>query len=92
MADDYSPPKVNKKGLLDKPHPIRTRGDVNRARVLPNVDPSAAGMSRPEQPHLRLPAKDDEMAARKPVSERPVSGFDYVKKRNTLMRDISGRR
>lgn len=92
MAEDMSLPKVTKRGLLDKPHPIRTRGDINRARVLPM--PEGGGAS-PELPHRRV-GGEDEMQARKPVADRsldrPKGAFDYVRKRNAASRSLSGGR
>jgi hypothetical protein len=90
MAEDYSLPKVTKRGLLTKAHPIRNRGDISRSRVLPPPEPDSAPAA--EKIHQRFPAKDDALRRREPVSERPQGALDYVGKRNKLLREISGRR
>lgn len=82
MADT---PKVTKEGLLDRPYPIKSRGDVNRARVLPSPRAETA------------PAKAVTPIASKTVSrdtslDRPAGAFDQVMKRRRLQREISGRR
>lgn len=82
MADDDEdlPHVVN--GQLSKPYPIRSKADVNRALVLP---PPAAErpVARPaaKKPTPKAPADD----------EQPKSGFDYVVKRNRMLKRISGR-
>lgn len=85
MADDT--PKVNKRGLLTKPHPIRNRGDVSRARVLPmpeaSSDAPAISTKAPDAP--KAPARDRSL-------DRPEGGFDYIRKRNAASRALSGRR
>lgn len=84
MADqDDRLPTVNKRGNLTAPYPIRTRGDVNRARVLP-----------PPEPETSAPVKAAPTAAPKPVDEQPKGAFDYVRKRNQMMKGVSftGRR
>lgn len=80
MQDHDDLPKVVG-GKLTKPYPIKTMGDVSRARVLPPPASAAAA-----------PAKA--AAAPKPVvhDEQPKGAFDYVRKRNALSREISGRR
>jgi len=77
-------PKVTG-GLLDEPYPIRTKGDVNRALVLPRPRPTSdERLERRVAP--KAPAKK---AA--PADEQPKGGFDYVRKRNRMMRGVSSR-
>jgi len=85
MATDK--PKVTG-GLLDKPYPIKTRGDVNRARVLPQVRASGGDT----KPALERMPKATPALERKQESERPMGGFDYVMKRRRLQREIQGDR
>lgn len=72
-------------GLLDEPISINSRADVNRARVLPQV---RAKREAPAQKTAPAPAPsgggDDD-------TSQPKSGFDYVVKRNRMMKRISGR-
>ena len=79
---DESPKVVG--GKLDRPYPIKTRGDVQRARVLPPPRMSTPA-SQPTRTATPAPA---------PVSrsEQPKSAVDYVRKRNALSREISGGR
>lgn len=70
-------------GLLDEPYEIKSRGDVSRARVLPM--PRAKREAAKPAPKAAV----DETPARE--SEQPKSGFDYVAKRNKMMRGISHR-
>lgn len=77
-------PKVEG-GKLTKPYPIKTAGDVQRARVLP-----PPRMSTPA-PTVSAPAPSAP-ARRMSGSEQPKSGFDYIRKRNALSREVSGRR
>ena len=69
-------------GLLDEPYPIKTRGDVNRAKVLPM--PRAKRETKAPAAAVPSPAPAGE-------SELPQSGFDYVVKRNRMMKRISAR-
>lgn len=69
-------------GLLDEPYPIKSRGDVNRARVLP----MPRAKREPATPKASAPAPAGETE-----SEQPKGGFDYVVKRNRMMKRISGR-
>lgn len=84
-------PKV-KDGFLERPLPINKRSDINRARVLPPPRPGSG--DAPETPHRRV-GGEDAMQKREPVGDRsldqPKSGFDYVQKRNQMMRGISSR-
>jgi len=66
-------------GLLDEPYPIKTRGDVNRARVLPMPRAKSERAAPPK-------AAVDE--APKGESEQPKGGFDYIAKRNKMMRGV----
>lgn len=68
-------------GLLDEPYPIRSRGDVNRARVLPQVRSKRETAAPKASAPASAPAE----------SEQPKGGFDYVVKRNRLMKRISAR-
>lgn len=72
-------------GLLDEPIAINTRGDVNRARVLPNV------RAKKERPAVAAPSPTPAPAGEERESEQPKSGFDYVLRRNRMMKSISGR-
>lgn len=82
MADDT--PKVVG-GKLDRPYPIKTRADLSRARVLPPPRVTSGTSHSPMAP----PAA----AAKAPSSgDQPKGAFDYVKRRNALQREISGRR
>ncbi len=83
MADTDDLPTV-KNGVLSKPYPIKTMGDVNRARVLPPPAPDtpAAPMKKAAPAAPRAIARD----------EQPKGGFDYVRKRNALQRELSGGR
>lgn len=74
-------PKVTG-GLLDEPYPIKTRGDLSRSRVLPL--PRASDIGRPA-------TKKAVPAAPAVESEQPQGGFDYIRKRNRLMKKIAGR-
>jgi hypothetical protein len=79
-------------GQLERPYPIQTRGDVNRARVLPPpVEPSAVS---PEEQGIALEIlkrlqqqMPQQMQQQMPMSptEQPQGGFDYVAKRNALL-------
>ena len=68
-------------GLLDEPYPIKTRGDLNRARVLP-LPRAAATRAAPKAAVDEAPKGD---------SEQPKGGFDYVVKRNRMLRGVSSR-
>jgi len=69
----------------DEPYPIRTKGDVNRARVLP---PSRAGMrALPARPA----AKKAVPAAPPAESEQPQGGFDSIRQRNRILKRITTR-
>jgi len=74
-------PKVTG-GLLDEPYPIKTRGDVSRSRVLPL--PRATTKAAAPKAAAPVPTPAGE-------SEQPKGGFDYVVKRNRMMKSISGR-
>lgn len=74
-------PHVTKQGHLSAPYPIKTRGDVNRARVLPPPLEAAAPVTRKEE---RAPVQRD--------LSQPKGGFDYVRKRNLIQREVTGRR
>jgi len=74
-------PHVTKQGHLSEPYPIKTRGDVNRARVLPPPLSTAPPSRKEEQ---RAPVQRD--------LSQPKGGFDYVRKRNAVLREVSGRR
>lgn len=81
MADDEYPRVEG--GLLTKPYPIKTRGDLNRARVLPPPRPEA------KAPVVTTPAPSTSVQGK--TLEQPRSGFDYVQKRNQLIKPISTR-
>lgn len=83
MADDQ--PKVEG-GLLSHPLPIKTRGDVNRARVLPQVRETGT------RPAASAPAPAAKPVMRDTSLDAAKGGFDYVSKRRRLQREISGRR
>jgi len=68
-------------GLLDEPYPIKTRGDVSRAKVLPLPRATARAKAAAPAP-APTPAGE---------SEQPKGGFDYVVKRNRMLKPISGR-
>ena len=86
LDDDGTPPKVIN-GRLTKPYPIRTRGDVNRARVLPpSVDEKAPpaykrgldlGMDVSRKQRKAAPAASD---------EQPAGVVDNIVKRRNLMK------
>ena len=69
-------------GKLDRPYPIKSRGDVNRAKVLPppRMDTTPAPAAPSATPPT--PSRDKSL-------DRPQGGFDYVVKRNNLMKGIS---
>lgn len=69
-------------GLLDEPYQINSRADVNRARVLPM--PRAKRETKAPAAAVPSPAPAGE-------SEQPQGGFDYVAKRNRMMKRISAR-
>ena len=72
-------------GLLDEPIAINSRADVNRARVLPQVR-----AKRDTQKPAAAPAPAPSGGGDDDTSQ-PKSGFDYVAKRNRLMKRISTR-
>jgi hypothetical protein len=82
VAQDETPKVVG--GKLDRPYPIKTMGDVSRARVLP-------------PPRVEAPAKPaaPAAAAPKPPAREPETGMrGYVKRRNALIggtKPIKGR-
>jgi hypothetical protein len=78
MADDT--PKVVG-GRLDRPYPIKTLGDVSRARVLPPPRTQAAPKA------AAAPAAP----TKSPTSEQPQGALDYVKKRNALQKELQGK-
>lgn len=91
--DDESLPTVTN-GRLSKPYPIRTRGDVNRARVLPpSVDEKAPpAYKRGLDLGTEIARKQREKKAAPAESEQPQGGFDYVRKRNQLMKGVRNTR
>jgi hypothetical protein len=92
MADDDDSLPTVKNGVLSKPYPIKTMGDVNRARVLP--PPAFDAPKRPiSEPRFKARlgmGGDGPRAITR--DEQPKGGFDYVKKRNQLQRELSGGR
>lgn len=69
-------------GLLSKPYPIKTRGDISRARVLPQPRSEEKAPTTPVAPATtKAPAEDSQ----------PRGAFDYVKRRNQLMKGVSVR-
>jgi hypothetical protein len=79
LADDETPKVVG--GRLTKPYPIRTKGDVNRARVLPPpIDERPA--AKKAAPKAAAPAAPDK--------EQGNSAFDYVVKRNRMLKGVRG--
>jgi len=71
-------------GLLDEPYPIRTKGDVNRARVLPMPRGSVRPAAKKAAP-AAAPAPPAE-------SEQPQGGFDSIRQRNRILKRITTRR
>lgn len=91
MAErDQTMPKVVD-GKLDRPYPINSMADVSRARVLPPPRvPSRQPATREKKVDTRGKSStqpDDTVN----TTEQPVGAFDYVKKRNQMMRGISSR-
>ena len=78
MADDDDSLPTVSNGRLSKPYPIRTRGDVNRARVLP-------------PPVDERPAAKKAAPAPAAADEQPKGAFDYVVKRNRMMKQMGVR-
>lgn len=74
-------------GLLDEPIAINSRGDVNRARVLPQV------RERKARPAVAAPTPAPAPAGERESDDtgQAKSGFDYVVKRNRMLNKISGR-
>jgi len=80
-------------GLLDEPYEIKTRGDVNRARVLPlprGLNSGVANAQRKGQ-DLGMDVARKQRKAAPAESEQPQGGFDYVRRRNEMMKKISTR-
>jgi hypothetical protein len=77
--------KVGADGLLNEPHPINKRSDVNRAKVLPLPRAKRESKSRPS------PSAAPDPPAPAGENTAPQSGFDYVMRRNRMMKSISGR-
>lgn len=73
-------------GRLERPYPINSRADLNRARVLPTPMPTAED---PTADHPGRRAGQDiaiEVLKRMAVpSEQPQGGLDYIMKRNQLL-------
>lgn len=93
MAQDPDPKSIPTVvgGKLTHPYPINSMADVHRARVLPPPRmPKTAAAPRAK---AAAKAAAPSAPARSPgAEEQPVSGFDYVRRRNQLQREVSGGR
>jgi len=75
-------PKVTG-GLLDEPYPIRTKGDVSRARTLPLPRGSVRPAAKKAAPAVAPVAPTE--------SEQPQGGFDSIRQRNRILKRITTR-
>lgn len=84
MADDNDDlPKVVG-GRLTKPYPIRSKADMNRALVLPPpIDERPAAKKPAAKPAPAATADED--------AEQPKGGFDYIRKRRNLQKQLGVR-
>lgn len=98
MPQDNTMPKVVD-GKLDRPYPINSLADVSRARVLPPPKMQSKAAEYGYQRGQKV-AEDVTRKLRKdtrgktdvqPDDERPKGGFDYVVRRNRMLKGISGR-
>lgn len=89
--DDDSLPTV-KNGRLSKPYPIRSKGDVNRALVLPPPAPEPAARTTEQRAGSRFTRDKRPKGFAPPAeSEQPQGGFDYVRKRRNLQKQLGVR-
>lgn len=87
MADNDLPRVEG--GKLTKPYPIRTLGDVSRARVLP--PPKVEKKAAPARGTAKDVSKPNVDVDLEPGDERPKGAIDYIQRRNRMMKGVSGR-